>query len=250
MTRGTKKLFSLNKQVAIVTGASSGIGRAISIGMTDAGAKVYGLARSPATDNDEFEYLSCDVTEEARLRDACEEIHARESRIDILVNAAGISIKPDDGNELEIFRKTIEVNLVSAYLASLILSDYMERSGGGSIINITSINSQLGFPENPGYVASKGGLRMLTRALAVDFAPRNIRVNAIAPGYVRTGMTMDSYKDPEEYALRKKHMIIDRWGEPEDMVGAAIFLASGASSYMTGQDIFVDGGWTAKGLCR
>jgi gluconate 5-dehydrogenase len=124
----------------------------------------------------------------------------------------------------------------------------MIARGAGSIINVTSIGSLVGFPDNPGYVAAKGGLRMLTRALAIDLGRSGIRVNNLAPGYVRTGMTARSYDDPQLNAQRTEHTILGRWGVPEDMVGPAVFLASDASAYMTGQDLIVDGGWTAKGL--
>ena len=106
----------------------------------------------------------------------------------------------------------------------------------------------LGFPNNPGYVAAKGGLRMLTKALAVDHGADDIRVNNLAPGYVHTDMTKTSWADAAAREDRARHTVLGRWGEPQDLVGAAIFLASDASSYVTGQDIFVDGGWTAKGL--
>jgi NAD(P)-dependent dehydrogenase (short-subunit alcohol dehydrogenase family) len=106
----------------------------------------------------------------------------------------------------------------------------------------------VGFPDNPGYVAAKGGLRLLTKALAVDLGPRDIRVNALAPGYIHTDMTAASFADPERHAARARHTCLGRWGEVEDLVGGAIFLASDASRYMTGQDLVIDGGWTAKGL--
>jgi NAD(P)-dependent dehydrogenase (short-subunit alcohol dehydrogenase family) len=124
----------------------------------------------------------------------------------------------------------------------------MKRAGAGCIINVTSINSVLAFPDNPGYVAAKGGLRMLTKALARDLAASGIRVNNIAPGYIRTAMTEASYADPAKNAERVSHMMIPRWGEPHEVAGAAVYLASPAASYVTGIDLFVDGGWTAKGL--
>jgi NAD(P)-dependent dehydrogenase (short-subunit alcohol dehydrogenase family) len=106
----------------------------------------------------------------------------------------------------------------------------------------------MGFPRNPGYVAAKGGLRMLTKALALDLGCHGIRVNNLAPGYVRTAMTEASHADPVLHGERLRHMILPRWGLPDDLVGAAVFLASDASAYVTGSDLFVDGGWTAKGL--
>jgi NAD(P)-dependent dehydrogenase (short-subunit alcohol dehydrogenase family) len=124
----------------------------------------------------------------------------------------------------------------------------LKKAGNSSVINVTSINSVRGFPGNPGYVAAKAGLSGLTRALATDFAADGIRVNALAPGYIATAMTTTSFNDPAMHEERRRHTMLGRWGNPDDMVGAAIFLASAASAYMTGQEIFVDGGWTAKGL--
>ena len=117
-----------------------------------------------------------------------------------------------------------------------------------SIINITSISAHFGFSDNPAYAASKGGLSALTRALAKDWAKYGIRVNNICPGYIHTAMTEKSFNDQELYKERMDRVMIKRYGEPEDLVGAAVFLASDASSYITGSDIFVDGGWSASGI--
>jgi gluconate 5-dehydrogenase len=177
-----------------------------------------------------------------------DDVFARAGRLDVLVNAAGISLPASEGSEAERFDRSLDANLRATYRACAAVAPRMQKSGGGSIINVTSVNSVLGFPGNPGYVAAKGGLRMLTRALAIDYGSANIRVNAIAPGYIRTAMTAGSHADPAQRAARIERMIIPRYGEPDELVGAAIFLASPASSYVTGIDLFVDGGWTAKGL--
>ena len=245
------QLFSLAGRTAIVTGGSRGIGAAIAGGLAKAGADVLALARTarrPEALPAQVAYAPCDVTSAAVFETACEGLVARTGRLDVLVNAAAISLPATESGELERFDRTIDANLRAVYASCLVAARHMERSGGGSIINVTSINSVLGFPGNAGYVASKGGLRMLTRALAIDLAPDGIRVNALAPGYIRTAMTAASYADPALRAERLDRMIIRRWGEPDDLVGAAIFLASPASSYVTGTDLFVDGGWTAKGL--
>ena len=120
--------------------------------------------------------------------------------------------------------------------------------GEGSIINITSIGANLGFPNNPGYLASKGGLASLTRSFAYDLASKNIRVNSIVPGYIRTEMTSESYNNERLKKEREDRMLLKRWGECGDLVGAAIYLASNASSYVTGSEIYIDGGWSIKGL--
>jgi gluconate 5-dehydrogenase len=123
----------------------------------------------------------------------------------------------------------------------------MKAHGSGSIINITSINAELGFPGNPAYVAFKGALKQLTKALALDLGP-SIRVNAIGPGYFRTDMTRKSWGDDTMRQERSSRTILGRWGVPDDLAGAVIFLASDASAYVTGIDLYVDGGWLAKGL--
>ena len=119
---------------------------------------------------------------------------------------------------------------------------------GGSIINVTSLGSVLGFPDNPSYVSSKGGLKMLTKSLAVDLGKKGIRVNNLLPGYMKTAMTKKSFMNKDLKEERDKRIIINRWGNSTDLIGPCIFLASDSSSYITGSDILVDGGWIAKGL--
>jgi NAD(P)-dependent dehydrogenase (short-subunit alcohol dehydrogenase family) len=240
--------FSLQGRLAIVTGASRGIGAAIATGLAEAGARVFGLSRS-GTAPDGIEAISCDLSDDAALRRAMDVFASRHDTLDVLVNAAGISLPPSSAaDELNRFRQTIATDLTGVYATILAAYPLLKKSGNGSIINVTSINSVRGFPGNPGYVAAKAGLSGMTRALATDFAADGIRVNALAPGYVATAMTAVSFADPAMHEERRRHTMLGRWGDPNDMIGAAIFLASPASAYMTGQEIFVDGGWTTKGL--
>ena len=245
-------LFSLSGRAAVVTGGSRGIGAAIAEGLARAGASVVAVGRSDPTTvapAEGVDYRSCDVADAAAFEALVTETEARLGRLDILVNAAAITRPASSGLQSpQDFAATLAIDLTAAYAACVAASTAMARSGGGSIVNITSIGSILGFPDNPGYVAAKGGLRMLTRALAMDLADRGIRVNNLAPGYIRTEMTEASYADPARREARARHTMLGRWGEPRDLLGAAIFLASDASSFVTGQDLFVDGGWTAKGL--
>jgi len=242
-------LFSLKGKVAIVTGCSRGIGAAIARSFLLAGANVIGLARSNAPEGNDVRlvYCQCDVNDINTFKSLCINVIKRFGRLDILVNAAGITQSdPSEEGRYLAFMNTVEVNLTAAYKCSDIAFKYM--SEGGSIINVTSIGSFQGFPENPGYVASKGGLRLLTKALAIDYAVRGIRVNNLAPGYVESDMTRKSFQDPVRHEERLSRMTIKRWGTVEDIAGVAVFLASNASNYMTGADIVVDGGWTSKGL--
>jgi NAD(P)-dependent dehydrogenase (short-subunit alcohol dehydrogenase family) len=239
--------FSLAGKTAIVTGASRGIGAAIAAGLQAAGAKVFGISRS-GTAPPHVTAVACDLADDAAVQRAFDQLSDSGDRLDVLVNAAGISLPASAGaSELQRFRATLATDLTGVY-ATILAAYPLLKKAGGSIINVTSINSVRGFPGNPGYVAAKAGLAGLTRALAADYARDGIRVNALAPGYVATEMTAASFADPAMHEDRRRHTMLGRWGNPEDMVGAAIFLASSASAYMTGQELFVDGGWTTKGL--
>ncbi len=246
--------FKLDGRVALVTGASRGIGCAIARGLSEAGAFVYGIGRSSETEAGEagealFQYRQCDVLDKESIAHLLAELVKLHGRLDILVNAAGITL-PDqmEAEPLTAFQRTLELNLTAAFACSFLALPYMLRNGYGSIINVTSIGAALGFPGNPGYVASKGGLAAMTRALARDYGGQGVRVNNIVPGYVHTSMTHGSYSDPELHAARADRTMLGRWGTVADLSGAAVFLASAASSYVTGTDLVVDGGWSAKGL--
>ncbi len=242
-------MFSLTGKVAIITGASRGIGFALADGMAAAGAKVVAIARStqprqPFSQN--VQYICADAS--GAVGPLFDDIAGSHGGINVLVNAAGISLsnQGQDNAKLDNFEQTLKINLAGPFACCLAARPHMQP--GASIINVTSIGSLMGFPDNPGYVAAKGGLRMMTKALAIDYGSSGIRVNALAPGYIHTDMTAKSFADPALNAQRRKHTCLDRWGTAEDLLGAAIFLASDASSYITGHDLVVDGGWTAKGL--
>lgn len=245
--------FDVSGRIVIVSGASRGIGHAIARGLGEAGALVTALGRSaaptPPDDATNVSYRVCDVTDVGAFREQCAEAMDLHGRIDAYVHSAGVTLSPSDvSDDSERFARTVRVNLVAAFDCNHAVAIHMRGRGSGSIVNVTSINSYQGFPENPGYVASKGGLSALTRALALDLGPSGIRVNNLVPGYIRTTMTAASYDDPARHEQRRRRTILDRWGEPEDMVGPTMFLVSDASAYVTGQDLVVDGGWLAKGL--
>lgn len=251
-------LFSVAGKVVIVTGAARGIGRALALGFLAAGATVIPVLRRPAAaetgdpldSGGRWRPLLCDLADTQALHALPEEaLRAGEGTLDVLVNNAGVTFEPgDDPYDPEIQRATQAVLLDAPYYLCGRIAPQMAAQGGGSIINVTSINAHLAFPGNPAYVASKGGLRMLTKAVARDFGSANVRANNLCPGYIHTDMTAKSHADDERHKLIRSHTVLERWGRVEDLVGPALFLASDASAYVTGIDLFVDGGWSAKGL--
>lgn len=250
-------LFSLEQKVAIVTGAARGNGRAIAEGFLQAGAIVYFidileeklLAAKDEIQNNKAKFVTADVTDFGLMKNIIQDIYNSEKRIDILVNNAGITLpEASDIYSDSKWEKTHLLNLKTPFKLSQLAAGCMKGSGGGVIINITSLCSELGFSDNPAYVAFKGGLKQLTKAFAKDWAKYNIRVNNLGLGYFKTDMTRKSWEDKklrEEISLRT---MLKRWGGQEDIVGPAIFLASEASKYITGQDLYVDGGWLANGI--
>jgi NAD(P)-dependent dehydrogenase (short-subunit alcohol dehydrogenase family) len=239
--------FAVGGRVIVVTGAGGGIGGAVAAGLARAGAHVYGLDLhydgAPP-----FRATICDVTDERSLRGVVDGIVAEHGRVDGLVNAAGISLPRDDAYGREQFQETMSVNTLAPLRLGRMVAEIMKQRQGGSIVNVTSLGAHLGFPDNPAYQASKAALLQVTRAMALDFGAWGVRVNSVCPGYVATAMTRASYADPEANRARSARTMLSRWGEPEDFVGPCQFLLSDASSYITGIDLPVDGGWLARGL--
>ncbi|MFS6826017.1 SDR family oxidoreductase [Cyanobium sp. ATX-6F1] len=242
-------LFDLRGRTVLVAGASRGIGATLAEGLSAAGGDVIGCGRTACEQisSQVFDYRVCDLTDGGAFQALCADIASSRKNIDAFVFSAGVTYPSQSAlQNMDDFSRTISTNLLAAYSCTLSALQWM--SGPASIVFITSVNSALGFPGNPGYAAAKGGLRQLAKALAVDLGDMGIRVNCLAPGYVKTAMTAESYADSTRRRQRIQRTILGRWGEPVDLVGAILFLVSDASLYVTGQDIFVDGGWTAKGL--
>ena len=244
-----KKLFNIKNFVTIVTGSSRSIGLKIAAGFYEYGAKVIRIDLNLKKHKlYKFDDYIIDLTKE-KLVDRCvNEIKHKYGRIDVLINNAGVTTNSTNFYDEKILKKTLSVNLIAAYNLSNKVCKIMSKRKKGSIINITSLGAERGFIGNPSYQVSKAGLKQLTKALACDWGHKNIRINNVCPGYIKTPMTMRSFKNSKLKKNRDTRMILKRWGEPKDLVGPCIFLASDSSSYITGSDIFVDGGWLAKGL--
>ena len=244
-----KKLFNIKNFVTIVTGSGRSIGLKIAAGFYEYGAKVIRIDLNLKKNKlYKFDDYKIDLRKQ-KLVDRCvNEIKHKYGRIDVLINNAGVTTNSTNFYDEKILKKTLSVNLIAAYNLSNKVCKIMSKRKKGSIINITSLAAERGFIGNPSYQVSKAGLKQLTKALACDWGQKNIRINNVCPGYIKTPMTMRSFKNSKLKKNRDTRMILKRWGEPKDLVGPCIFLASDSSSYITGSDIFVDGGWLAKGL--
>jgi len=245
--------FSLTHKTALVTGSSQGIGLAIARGLAEAGAHVIlngrnaeKLAQAEATFKQaglSAESCCFDVTNPEEIKKALKSIG---SKIDILVNNTGIqkrSLLVD--MPLSDWKAVIDTNLTSAFIVSQAVAKGMIERKSGKIVNICSLMSELARPTTGNYAASKGGLKMLTKAMCGEWAKENIQINGLAPGYISTELTQVLKNDPKFDAWIKGRTPANRWGEVEDLVGACVFLCSPAANFVNGQILTVDGGLSA-----
>jgi glucose 1-dehydrogenase len=245
----------LNGKTAVVTGAAGGNGRAIALRFAEEGAdvvvadvvaagaretadKVVALGRRALVTN----------TDVSKHTDVAEMVHQAVDvfgHVDVLVNNAGVeTLIPFLDLPEDEWDRVLNINLKGPFLCGQVVAQHMvDRSIQGSIVNIASINAEVAFKGQAHYVSSKGGLRMLTKAMAIDLAPHGIRVNAIGPGVIDTAMTARSLSTPEVRAWMMDNIPLKRVGQPRDVANVALFLASDEASYMTGAIVFVDGGW-------
>ncbi|MGA7271615.1 MAG: glucose 1-dehydrogenase [Acidimicrobiia bacterium] len=247
----SRSLFSLEGMSALITGGNRGLGRGIALGLRAAGAVVAVTGRDPDRNRvvagelgREGMVLALDVRDEDAVAQVVSEVVARFGSLDILVNNAGVARgAPVLDTEREDWDATIETNLTGAFLCAKHAGRAMVEAGrGGKIINVASIYSIYGAPRLAHYGSSKAGLLGLTRSLAIELAPHNIQVNAILPGWCETDMTREEVEGPLGEDIRRKTPA-GRWGQSEDLVGAAVFLASAASAFVTGISLPVDGGY-------
>ena len=251
----TNRLFDLSGRTALVTGSTRGLGNAIARGLGDAGASIVLNGRSAQAVTDAASALRADgytvleaafdVTSEDDVARTFERFDAEGLAIDILVNNAGIQHRqPMVELALADWQRVIDTNLNAAFLVGREAAKRMiARGRGGKIINIASLTSEAARATVAPYTAAKGGIKMLTRSMAAEWAKFNIQANAIGPGYILTEMNTALIENPEFDAWVKASNPAGRWGKPEELAGTAVYLASDASSYVNGQVIYVDGGW-------
>jgi len=247
--------FDLSGKVAVVTGANTGIGQAIALALAEAGADLAAVGRTPAAETiaqaralgRKAEMVSADLSTIEPVGRVVEEVIARLGRLDILVNNAGIIRRADavDFSEAD-WDAVIDTNLKSVFFLCQAAGRHMIAQGSGKIINIASMLTFQGGIRVPSYTASKSGVGGLTKLLANEWAAKGVQVNAIAPGYIATNNTAALQADEARNRAILERIPAARWGDPADLGGAAIFLASAASNYVNGHILAVDGGWLAR----
>jgi gluconate 5-dehydrogenase len=251
----TDPLFSVQDKVTLVSGASRGIGKALAAGFASRGAKVIitgrneetlaATAKEIAVDGN-VEPLVCDVACVDSISAAVEQVHQSYGRIDSLVSVAGVNIRqPATAFTEEDYNFVVDINLKGAFFIAQQVGKRMLEQGSGSIINIDSLNTYAPLKNVAPYALSKAGVVMMTRSLAVEWGPQGVRVNTLAPGFILTDLTQKLWSDPTMLAWGETNTPLSRLGQVDDLVGAAVFLASDASAFMTGQVVRVDGGFSA-----
>jgi 2-deoxy-D-gluconate 3-dehydrogenase len=256
-TQSILDLFRLDGKIALITGAATGLGAAIATALSQAGATVavHGNRR-PATETAETiaaagghaEAFQADLSDTTGAESLFTQVKEKFGRVDILINNAGTIIRHNAVEyPLEDWLQVLQVNLTSVFqLSQLAGIDMIGRNAPGKIVNIASLLSFQGGIRVPAYTASKGGVSQLTKALANEWAPKNIQVNAIAPGYISTTNTEPLQADETRNRQILERIPAARWGQPQDLAGAALFLSSAASDYVTGTILTVDGGWMGR----
>ena len=248
-------LFSVADQVVLVSGGSRGIGKALARGFAERGACVWITGRDEATlqataseislGEHPVHFAVCDVTRAEECQRVVETIIGQHQRLDTLINVAGVNIRqPTTKYTEEQFDYVMNINLRGAFFMAQAAGRQMLSQKSGSLINIDSLNSASPLKNVTPYVMSKCGMNGMTRALALEWGPSGVRVNGLAPGFILTDLTKKLWSDPTMQAWNSANCPLGRLGQPDDLIGTALFLASRASAFLTGQTIYVDGGLT------
>ncbi|MDG2303205.1 MAG: glucose 1-dehydrogenase [Candidatus Binatia bacterium] len=248
--------FRLDDRVAVVTGASSGFGARFARILAAAGAKVIVTARRAdrleqlVSEIDGATAIPCDLTVPSEAERLAQEALALHGHVDVLINNAGATDGPAraQSESLDEFRRVVDINLNAVFHLSRLLAPSMIERGRGVVVNVASVHGFVASAPNTqaAYVASKGAVVALTKELALQWAKKGVRVNAIAPGYFETEITADMFADERSLSWIQRNTPLGRPGEIHELDGALLFLASDASSYVTGTTFLVDGGWTAR----
>jgi 2-dehydro-3-deoxy-D-gluconate 5-dehydrogenase len=248
--------FTLDGKIAIVTGSNRGIGQAMAVALAQAGADIIGVSASGdfeetkkeiTTLGRKFNSYKCDFSNRDSLYEFIKNVKSDFEKIDILINNAGtIMRKPVSEHPDEYWDKVLEVNLSSQFILTREFGKDMIARGYGKIVYVASLLSFQGGITVPGYAASKGGIKQLTMSFANEWASKGVTVNAIAPGYIATDNTQALQDDETRNKAILERIPQGRWGKPEDLMGAALFLSSDASNYLNGSVITVDGGWMGR----
>ncbi len=250
--------FKLNGKTALVTGCKRGIGKAMAVGLAEAGADIIGVSATLELKGSEvekeiqnlgriFKPYQCDFSKRESLYEFIEKVKSENENIDILINNAGTVLrKPAEEHPDEYWDKVVEVNLSSQFILTREIGKEMIKRGYGKVVFTASLLSFQGGITVPGYAASKGGLKTLTMAFANEWASKGVNVNAIAPGYIATDNTEALRNDSTRSRQIFERIPAGRWGEPEDFKGVVVYLCSDASNYVNGTILVVDGGWMGR----
>ncbi len=252
----TDALFSVADQVVFVSGGSRGIGKGLARGFAERNAKVIITGRDQSTLDAAIQDISvgdhpvqslvCDVADTDQIQSAVRQVVTSHGRIDTLLNVAGVNIRqPSEAFTPEQFDFVLNINLRGAFFMAQEVGKQMLEQGSGSIVNIDSLNTDAPLKYVAPYAMSKCGLNSMTRSLAMEWGPRGVRVNGLAPGFILTDLTQKLWSDPTMLSWGETNTPLGRLGVPEDLVGTALFLASPAAAFLTGQALYVDGGFSA-----
>ena len=249
-------LFDIRDKVTLISGGSRGIGKALAHGFVERGARVIITGRDESTlkaaadeistSDCRVQPLACDVADVAAVSQAVEAVYSEHGRIDVLLNVAGVNIRQPTLNFSEDqYDFVMDINLKGAFFIAQEVGRKMVEQRSGSIINIDSLNTYAPVKNVTPYAMSKAGVVMMTRSLAMEWGPNGVRVNTIAPGFILTDLTQKLWSDPTMREWGETNTPLGRMGEVDDLIGAAVFLASDGAAFMTGQVVRVDGGFTA-----